>query len=192
MKPLLFFILALLSISICQSQPTDWKKYIPAQPIDSIVFLSTNKAGPRGLTHQDSISLSKKELQQVVLLNEKIVKAFAEKEFPLNDYASYLDVYEIKQQVHTPQEILPILELFPNAHCTELPSVGRCMPDCRDSVLFFYKTKPVYALKICFGCKVIYSTPDTYEAKCLAEETHIHKISTEWMKRKLIDLFERQ
>ncbi|MDB5256875.1 MAG: hypothetical protein JWM14_1570 [Chitinophagaceae bacterium] len=192
MKPILFFILTLLSISICQSQSTDWKKYLPAQPVDSIVFLSTNKSGPRVLTAKDSSSLSQKELQQVAVLNEKIITAFKDERFPMNDYSSYLEVYEIKQQVHTPKEIITILELFPNYHCAEIPSGGRCIPDYRDCVLFFYQSKPVYALKICFGCEVVDSTPETYEAKCLAERTPLNKISTEWIKRNLIDLFERQ
>ena len=193
MKLILFLISTLVILSsLCRAQTVDWKKYIPAQPVDSIVFLSTNKSGPRVLTSKDSSSLSKKELQQIALLNRKIKTAFKETTFPLNDYTTYLEVYEIKQQIHTQSDILAILELFPNVHCAEIPDGSRCLPDFRDAVVFFYQSKPVYALKICFGCEFIYSTPETYEARCLAERTQLNNISTVWVKRKLIDLFERQ
>lgn len=193
MKSIVFFIASLFILcSFCNGQTIDWKKYIPAQAVDSIVFLSTNKSGPRVLTAKDSSSLSKKELQQIAVLNTKIETAFKETRFPLNDYTAYLEVYEIKQQIHAPSEILAILELFPNVHCAELPSGGRCLPDFRDCVVFYYRCKPVYALKICFGCEFVYSTPETYEARCLAERSPLNKISTVWIKRNLIDLFERQ
>ncbi len=192
MKAILFFML-LLSGFVSQAQQTnDWKKYIPAQPVDFIVLLSTNKGGPRQLTAKDSASLSAKEMEQIALSNKKITDAFHDTEFPLNNYATYLEVYEIKQQVKSPKDVLALLELFPNTHCSELPSGGRCIPIYRDCIVFYYQSKPVYALKICFDCEYIYSTPDTYEAKCLAEQEQLTKIRNEWIKKGLIDLYERQ
>ncbi len=191
MKSILFFILTQLSISICQSQSINWNNYLPQQQIDSIVFLSTNKSGPRVLTKKDSSSMSQKELQAVEILNQKIQTCFHSNQFPTNNYSEYLEVYEIKQQVSTLKEIAPLMELFPHTKCTSLAG-DRCPPQFRDCVLFFNKGKLVYVLKICFDCDYIYSTPDTYEAKCLANIEPISKIMKEWITRGLIDLYERQ
>ncbi|MDF2454843.1 MAG: hypothetical protein K0R51_836 [Cytophagaceae bacterium] len=191
MKVLLFFML-LLTGFVSQGQTMDWKKYIPAQPVDSIVFLSTNKGGPRQLTAKDSASLSAKEMEQIALSNKKITEAFHDKVFPLNNYATYLEVYEIKKRMTGQKGILSTLELFPNTTCTEIPSGCRCLPDFRDCVIFFYQSKPVYALKICFECEEIYSTPDTHEAKCLGEREQLTIIRTDWIKKGLIDLYERK
>lgn len=191
MKALLFFML-LLAGCVSQAQTIDWKQYILAQPVDSIVFLSTNKGGPRQLTAKDSASLSKKELEQIAVSNKKITDAFHDKVFPLNNYAAYLEVYEIKKRMTGQKGILSTLELFPNVHCAEIPGGCRCLPDFRDCVIFFYQSKPVYALKICFECEEIYSTPDTREAKCLGAQEQLTIIRTEWIRKGLIDLYERK
>lgn len=189
MRKNLFLILIICCYSFhARSQNTiDWKNYLPQQAIDSIVILSTAGTEAPSLTKQDSVTLTAEQLRQLAIQRNKIRAAFYDTIFPVNNYTTYLDVYDNKRYISTFHEISAFIKLFPYNHCTSV-SGDRCPHVLRDCVLFFYRHKLIYALKLCLTCHYSFSTPYSHEARCLADPEHINAIAREWVRRGLINL----
>jgi hypothetical protein len=190
MIKIILFLIFYFTITNTFSQDFAWKSYFPSQPVDSILFLSTNKKGIKAITKRDSLKLTKNEISEIHLLNQKIERCFKEKNIPLVSYDEYLEVYEIQRTISNLEEIKKIVLLFPLQNCESFPQF-RCEPIYRDCVIFFHKKVPIAALKICFTCIHYQSTPLLEEVKCLGNNTFHQKIVEKWIDLKLIDLFQR-
>ena len=188
----IFLLFYLLSISLVNSaQVMDEEVYISGEIPDSIVFLSSNKTRITQLSEEQLSTMSNEEIEKVNLLNRKIRAALDTSAFPLNNYRDYFEIYETQKSISEESEIRKLLELFPVLNCGSLPSQSRCSPIYRDCMIFFKHGRPFFALKICFSCSHVVSTPDTHEARCLAEKSTLTNIMHEWVERGLIDIYER-
>jgi hypothetical protein len=157
---LLFFLIFISTVAF--TQHLNWDEFFPGVQPDSILLLSTNKQSAK--LHEET--------------------------FPLADFSSYMNLYELKKHIQDKKEIESIVKLFPRDTCTTYPH-SRCLPNFRDCVVFYKKGKPCSAMKICFECEAVVSTPATDNARCLADEKYLQPIREKWIAVGMYDLFKR-
>jgi hypothetical protein len=164
-----------------------WEDYLPAQQIDSIVFLAPIKKEPHILSVREKHSMTKAESKALKRFHEEI-KNFHQKVYePLTEYSEYLNIYELKKTISNINDIRDIVRLLPKDNCTLITARDKCVPVYRDCALFYAKGKIVFGIKIAFHCQYVLTTPDIQAGRCLANDEHISEIFYEWDKLGMID-----
>lgn len=144
------------SILAQQNRPfIDGTRFLPQTKVDQIVYYNTNG----------------KSVEKNEKLDPAIYSSFLYKEDHGESLTKLLPLYyENKRVVSDTMTIRGIIQSMPNHTCAEIP-IGRCgKPTYRDIILFYYKNKLVFTLKICMECSATVSMPYKPESKCLAND----------------------